>query len=645
MRTFARASLLWFAAALVSVQSIAMAADAPRQPKKMEGKQTLFQRVIVRPGAMLYPSPQASGGQPVPGFSVFYVYDRRGEGDDAWVEVGRAADGQTQGWIRGAKLIDWKHTIIAAFTNPAGRGRTLFFRQESDLRSVVQNPNAGQEAARLRADALANRPGPVIALEPENYVDITRNFYLFPVLNAQEMETGQDNPTRLLELISAPADQQRPPQPRQQALENFRAGVVFVVDTTESTQPYIDRTRKAIAEIIKRINSSPMKGNFRFGMVAYRDSLEDTPRLEYTTRVFAKPDFGQPPDAVIAQLSNVRAATVSSQGFDEDPIAGIKAAIEEIDWGQLGGRNIVLITDAGAREANHPHSYTHLGIPEIASMAREHQIWLYAIHLKTPEGRAAHDHDHAAAQYRTLTQTGLSGGGSLYLPVEGGTPEAFDGMVNLLANALLRRASETAGRPVETSPPPQTPEARRIEEQTRVVAEAVRLAYLGRVEETRVPDVVRSFASDSDFADPAVATLKLRVLLTRNQLSDLADSLQTIVREGLAHRIDEQALFGQLRIALATAARDPQRIARATKFADLLGEYLEGLPYHSGLLNISETDWVAMGGIAQREVISTVETKLRLFKEYDAQRDLWVDLSGTHNPGEMVFPVPVDDLP
>jgi len=229
--------------------------------------------------------------------------------------------------------------------------------------------------------------------------------------------------------------------------------------------------------------------------------------------------------------------------------------------------------------------------------------------------------------------------------VEGGTPEAFDGMVNLLANALLRRASETAGRPVETPPPPQTPEARRIEEQTRIVAEAVRLAYLGRVEETRVPDVVRSFASDSDFADPAVATLKLRVLLTRNQLSDLADSLQTIVREGLAHRIDEQALFGQLRIALATAARDPQRIARATKFADLLGEYLDGLPYHSGLLNISESDWVAMGGIAQREVISTVETKLRLFKEYDAQRDLWVDLSGTHNPGEMVFPVPVDDLP
>jgi serine/threonine-protein kinase PpkA len=645
VRPLVQAIGLWLVTALLVSSMSVRAADPPRQPLLMEGKHTLFQRVIARPGATLFATSQASNGQPVPGFSVFYVYARRGEGDDAWVEVGRAADGQTQGWIRGGKLIDWKHTIIAAFTNPAGRGRTLFFRQQSDLQPLVQNSNAGQEASRLRADALAGRPGPVIALEPENYVDITRNFYLFPVLNAQETQTAQDTTTRLLEVISAPAEQQRRPQPRQQALENFRAGVVFVIDTTLSTQPYIDRTRKAVAGIVDRINSSPMKGNFRFGMVAFRDSLEDTPRLEYTTRVFAKPDFSQPPDAVLAQLANVRAATVSSNSWDEDPIAGIKAAIEEIDWGGLGARYIILITDSSAREPSHPHSYTHLGISEISSLAREHGIALIAIHLRTPEGRAHHDIERAEAQYRGLTRTNLAEAGSLYYPVEGGTPDAYERKVTELSNTLLRLAAETAGRAVETPPTPETPEARRMEQQLRVVAEAMRLAYLGRAEETRAPDVVRSFASDSDFADPAIATLKLRVLLTRNQLSDLSNSLQTIVREGLAHRIDEQALFGQLRIALATAARDPQRIARATKFADLLGEYLEGLPYHSGLLNISEGDWVAMGGIAQREVLSNVETKLRLFGEYDSQRDLWVDLSGSHSPGEMVFPVPIDDLP
>jgi serine/threonine-protein kinase PpkA len=117
MRTFARAVLLALAVILAACPGLGRAADPPRQPLKMEGKQTLFQRVIVRPGATLYPNPQASNGQRVPGFSVFYVYARQGEGDNAWVEVGRAADGQTQGWIRGAKLIDWKHTVIAAFTN------------------------------------------------------------------------------------------------------------------------------------------------------------------------------------------------------------------------------------------------------------------------------------------------------------------------------------------------------------------------------------------------------------------------------------------------------------------------------------------------------------------------------------------------
>jgi hypothetical protein len=373
VRPFARAALLWFTVTLAVCPGLGRAADTLRQPLLAEGKHTIFQRVIARPGATLYLDPQASGGQSVLGFSVFYVYERCGAGNDAWVEIGRAADGQTQGWIRGSKLIDWKDAVIAAFTNPAGRGRTLFFRQEADLLSLLRNPNADEEADRLRADSLAYRQGPVIALEPENYINITRKFYFFPVLNAREMETGQDNSSRLFELISAPGDPERPP------------------------------------------------------------SVQD---------------------------------------------------------------------------------------------------WL--------------------------------------------TPEAM------------------------------------------------RLADVDRPGESGDPDVLRSFANESDFAKPELPALKLYQVLTRNELTRMTDSLASVISEALAHRIDERVMFARMH--------------------DLMTEYLAGPRYHSVLASISESDWVAMGGIAQRELLTNVEMHLTMLREY-RRRDLWVDLGRSKNADEAMIAIPLDAFP
>ena len=51
-------------------------ATPPRHPLLIEGKQSLYQRVIVRPGATLSARPDGAGATPVPGFTVFYVYAR-----------------------------------------------------------------------------------------------------------------------------------------------------------------------------------------------------------------------------------------------------------------------------------------------------------------------------------------------------------------------------------------------------------------------------------------------------------------------------------------------------------------------------------------------------------------------------------------
>ena len=614
----------------------AQAQRAARQPLLIPGKTTLFQRVIMRPGATLHAQPNAPQGRAVAGFTVAHVYARR----DGWIEIGREADGRTEGWVREDRAIDWRHTMIGAFTNPAGRERTMFLRDADALRGLLAAPDMEQQAAALRA-AAGQAGSPVVALEPETYIDIQRNFYLLPILEAETVQRRDGTQMRSLEVISAPAElRQAPQQADPSRLRDFRGAVVFVIDSTISMQSHIDATREAIRNIIARIGDTAVRDNFRFGMVAYRADISQRPQLEYVTRMVAQPDLSQPPGAILPALNTVRAATVPTERFDEDAIAGLRVAIDQVDWAPFGGRYVVLITDAGALDATDPKSQTRLGIAEIKALAEARGVALFAIHLLTPEGRA--NHAHARAQYTELTRAGAAG--SLYFPVEGGSPQAFGRVVNNLTNALFRSVADTVGRPIGGVEPARTPEAERIAQQVQIVSTAMRLAYLGREGATTAPDVVRSFTTDRDLRDPTVAALDIRVLLTRNQLSDLSQALTRILDAGLAGRSDPRSFFSQLRAAFAATARDPARLGNLARVGQALGEYLDGLPYQSQVMELSEQEWLAMGAAAQRELINGIETKLRLYQEFAARPDLWVTLDGRPG-GEAFFPVPLDQLP
>ncbi len=618
-------------------------AQQRRQPLTIEGTTTLYQRVITRPGAALSPRAEVAG-RPVPGFSVFYVYGRGGEGANAWVEVGEGADGRTSGFIRAAQVIDWRHTMILAFTNPAGRDPVLFFRDGDTVRDTWVAADRAQRAAGFRQAATAGTEGPVIAKEPETFVDITRNFYLLPVLSARVMEPERGPSARLLEVISAPS-REAAPRASPEALRDFKGAVVFVVDTTISMEPYIARTREAIARVVRRIGDTAVRDNFRFGMVAYRGTAAGRANIEYTSRLVAAPDFREAPDALLGRIGAVREATVSTDGFDEDAIAGIKTALDEVKWSEFGGRYIILITDAGAQEAPDPRSTTGLTIDGVRAIARSEakQVAIYAIHLKTPEGR--NNHARAERQYRALTD--FPGVGPLYSPVPDGSVEEFGNVVDTLADAILGQVAQTVGRPIGGIAPTGSAQQSRIAEETAVVAHAMRLSYLGRATGAAAPDVIHSFTVDEDWTNPSPIRrpLEVRVLLTRNQLSDLANTLKGIIEAGTAGRLAPETFFGRLRGLAAALSRDPRRIAELQRVAGVFGDYLEGLPYRSAIMGVTEDEWVTMGAGARREIINGLSNKLRLYEEFARQPELWVNLDGARSPNEAMYPVPLSALP
>jgi hypothetical protein len=647
---FRRALLVLAFAVLCALPATEGAAQqAARQPLLMEGRATLFQRVILRPGARLAERPDANApSQPTPGFGVFYVYARQGSGADGWLEIGAAQDGRTQGWVRAERTMDWKQTMVLAFNNPAGREPAMFFRDAETPRALWLNTRGGAaEATRLREAARANTEGPVIALEPENFIDITRQFYLLPILSAQRVENESAHEARLLEVVSAPAQQAPPPPADPDALRNYRGAVVFVVDTTISMGPYIDRTREALKRVVDRIRDTAVRDNFRFGMVAFRDHLGGNPRLEYVTRMVSLPDLAEASDAILPRLSQLAEARESNEGFDEDSLAGIKLALDEVPWQQYGGRFVILVTDAGARDAKDPRGQTQMGPEEMRQLAQSEakQVAIYSIHLKTPEGR--NNHARAERQYRELTRFGAAG--ELYYPINEGNLGQFGQTVDALTDALLAQVAAAVGRPIAGIRAPQGAAERRIAEQAEIVGTAMRLSYMGRATQQTAPDVVRSFVLDQELNPaeprPERRPLDVRVLLTRNQLSDLATTLRSIIQAQAAARLSPETFFERVRGAAAAAARDPRRMAEFQRLGGAFGEFLQDLPYQSQIMEFTQEEWNSMGAGRRTEIVNALEAKLRLYEEFNRQPSLWVSFDGGRNPGEAMYPVPIDALP
>ena len=172
----------------------------------------------------------------------------------------------------------------------------------------------------------------------------------------------------------------------------------------------------------------------------------------------------------------------------------------------------------------------------------------------------------------------------------------------------------------------------------------VQQTYVGEKLGTDAPPFVRGWAADKDLGNPRNDALKVAVFLTRNQLNNLAQSLRDVVDAAKRAQLAPQTLFDQLRaLSAATAVAPGQRKAESIAEAGLLPSYLKLLPYQSQLLRLTQQSWLDQGFSGQQAIISALEFKLRAYADINAS-DVWVDF-GAKDPGQVVYPVPLDLLP
>jgi len=636
-------------AALAALLLATGVADAQvERPLNQEGKSALYQRVIAVPGAQLAATAGVSeDSRTVPPFSTYYVYARSTSADGReWLEVGTDSVGPPDGWIAAEQAVDWKQTLTVAFRDPDEHQRVPLFSDRDALRTIIDDGDAGRYRE-LRDRAIAGDTGdsPVVAIQPERHVDIRRDFYLMPILEHEDvLVSGQQG--RLLQVATVPL------QDTPEIVQAYRTGIVFVIDSTVSMRPYIERTYEVMREVYASIEAAELSDRVSFGLVGFRDNTTAVPGLGYVTRTYAGLAEGGRGDRFLAEIQNVKVAPVSSEGFNEDAYAGVAEAIRSIDWSGYYARYVVLITDAGPRAGDDALSTTGLGADSLRRLAADKDIAIGAFHLRTPAG--ADNHAYAEAEYRRLSQ--VEGIGDFYFPVATGDVDRFEAALSAFTDQMTAQVrAAAAGQPPSNRPPlsASASELEAFEQKIARLGYGLRMRYLKEQGGGGVPSLFDAWVVDRDFDAPAERALDVRVLLTRDQLSDLHEVLREVLVTAEEGALSPDDFLDDLKSLAATISRDPEAAKTATRavggesLADLgyMREYLDGLPYRSEVMNLDLSIWEQWPAQRQFEFINQLDSKVAYYRALHDNVDLWVSLDGGPVDGDSVYPLLLEALP
>ena len=629
------------------------------RPLLIPNKKTLFQRVVSHPGANLYVAPDKTSAlvqANLKPFTVLYVYAREYAGDRQWLKVGPSSNCQPSGWINGYFTSEWRQSLTLVFTERSGRRPVLFFDSLESLEQVAASASPGQEARELMSTFTDIQAGklsapdefPIMAMEPPKEAVSRQRFYLIPIFQTAELFEG----VKFLEVASIDPGSWKLPINHQ-----LRTAIVFVIDTTISMKPYIERTREAVRKVYDAIEETGLSELVGFGLVAFRSSTRKTPSLEYVSRVFSDIKDGTQREAFERELAGVREAKVSSHSFNEDALAGLKTAIEDLDWKPYQSRLIFLITDAGAIRNDDPFSTTGMNETEIADIADAHGAKVFVLHIRTPAGERFDNFQYAETQYRALTGQSDPTIGDLYVPIDAGTTEigvrTFGRVVEKVASQMVELVRSTSvGRrlqmPERQSAGPGDVVADAAHK-AAVLGYSMQLEYLGKKGDVGAPQVVTSWVSDMDLTQPDTPSFNVTVLLTKNQLSDLHQRLRIILDQAQrTKRTGARDFFQGILSAAAQISRDPSLFSKKPYQnlgqMGLVGEFLDDLPYRSAIMRLSEEDWYRMSVGEQQALVDDLKSKIRRYRQYHDDVDNWVSFGAT-DPGEFYYRVPLSMMP
>ena len=634
--------------------STALLADT-QKPLLMEGKRTLYQRVLTIPEARIYQSNTTnSSSEEVIPFSVLYVYEKQ----PGWMRVGYDSFGKIVGWVPEKQAIVWNQALTVSFKDPQDIQRVMLFNSREALKGLVDDFDRDTYQSLYQSAVKGEKQddSPVIAIQPEAHLEIRENFYLVPIKQHEDVYLGNEQ-ARLLEIASVPLDDNSDStadiDQGTQNSRSYRSGIHFVIDSTASMGPYIDRTREAVGKVFSAIDKQGLTNQVSFGLTAYRDNVDQVPELEYLTRRFVSLEQGTDVDQFFERVNSLSPSEISSRDFREDAYAGIKSAIEDSDWENFDARYVVLVTDAGPRESHDSLGATRLNAAALRQLAYDKGVFIWVLHLRTPS--IAANHEKAEELYKELSF--YPGIGDFYYGVSLGQVDEFGTVLEVLANQITQQVLATTNG----VPPLPLPESEGQEVQTQLsqlqsrvakLGNALRMRYLQKESGKPLPKIFDAWMVDRDFINPEKSSVDVRVLLTRDQLSDLKNVMQQVLELAEEGVLSPKNFINDLKSLAATVSRDPSSVGGSTSGAGsnlaemgYMREYIEDLPYTGEVMNLTLESWEEWSAKTQIEFMQRLDSKISYYQALHDHTDLWVTPGGGPVSGNSVFPVALDLLP
>lgn len=635
-------------------------------------------RVLPRSFANIYRNPKTDQQNivraNVRAFYPLFVYGLSGldfsdpAAPKGWYQVGEEKSRAPLGWMQALDLLEWKQALVVSYTHPGivgeERQRVLMFRDKHALEQLLDDPSYIDRTVDLYDRLAEGVVDPVlVSKEPERFVDITRDFYLLPIVDFETMDIEGDE-VRLLRLAAAipqkrGADTLADETFKREAMRKGAAtnperlremgiDLVFVMDMTVSMQPYLDRTKQAVADIARKVSGTALRSHFQFGLVGFRDDIAKTPGLEFTSRNFT-PDLVDMDQFVGVLDKEARAATISSVGYSEDLFAGVDTGLQSA-WRDNALRFLVLVGDASAHPEGHEQNTTGKNEKVLRLAANDAQIHILSVQLKNP--KHLDDQARARAQYGTLARVRGSESEEALIGVDVQDEKAYQGMVDRMAQSILDTLEQTQqGIVPEQSFNPEAMDSTAndpVAQTGQAMAKLTQVAlveYLGR--EVTPPKDILAWTLDRDLTNPAERSLDVRVLVSRRQLSDLITALKQVIEGVDRAQVTQQQFFEALQSVAGATMKAPDTIdGRATLArTGLLPSFIESLPYHSEVLSLNNEMYASMTAEQRSSLDSSLRAKLQQYYDINEQVDGWVKLNESDAEIDMVYPLHLDYLP
>lgn len=645
-----------------------------RKPMADTDNPNISRRVITGPSAILRDNVGDADGEPLAPLSILYVFDETLQSDVLWIEVGASTREGSQGWLPVAETFEWSTMLVMGFAPTGKRKQVLFFEDETDLADLVADPLVEQEAKAIYDGVIAERERAkedpayspnwnpkLVAIEPETGVTFDNQPYLLPILDWRDdvdFDTGDE--TVLLRIAAVPADAEEIGERDDNSFTidasdragedgEFRIGVVFVLDTTVSMRPFIQRTYQTVEYFYDAFERFENPAYVSFGLIGFRDNIDINPDgLEYVTREFQPLDVAAVSNEVLANMRQIDAANVPTQGFEEDGLAGLMEALDQ-DWSPFDLRLVVYVTDASARSGADPlAAIPDLTAESMLALARQDNVVILPVHLITPDNQRYRNVEIARIQYEILADTG-DFNTLKYVQVNAESDEEFADVMLTTADRIVQEVlTVNAGDVANREPKPRASGGSAA---ATTLADAVaneifraQLESLATVGNGDAPRFLSGWASDRDLTDSELESLTVSVFLTRNQLSTLGRRLNRIVDAFRLAEDDPNAFFTRLQALAAETATDPDAITGDEVMEALMPSFLRNLPYKSQILRLDREYWNSLSVSDRQKFIEDLEAKQRIYADTAANSAIWRDF-GSNDPGLSATPVDLNLLP